>query len=125
VQLFSNFSRLTFIVKPLNAQDLILLGASVGPNLWRNPLPTKTLISFSQPGQPLKRILTPDSRFCDQPKTPVPRGISAHCFSLCTKSCHPPVNVLHSIENKSHKLAIFSLTQILKGVQQDRSLTVS
>jgi hypothetical protein len=44
---------------------------------------------------------------------------------LCTKSCHPPVNQLHSIDNKPHADAIFSLTQILKGVQQDRSLTVS
>jgi len=35
------------------------------------------------------------------------------------------VNELHSTENKAHKAAIFSLTQNLKGVQQDRSLTVS
>jgi hypothetical protein len=35
------------------------------------------------------------------------------------------VNQLHSPENKSHKTAIFSLTQDLKGVQQDRSLTAS
>jgi expansin (peptidoglycan-binding protein) len=36
-----------------------------------------------------------------------------------------PVNQLHSVENTSDKTAIFSLTQKLKGVQQDRSLTVS
>jgi hypothetical protein len=36
-----------------------------------------------------------------------------------------PVDCLHLIENKPDKLAIFSLTQNLKGVQQDRSLTVS
>jgi hypothetical protein len=83
------------------------------------------LISFSQHGQPLKLFITLASRPYDQPKAPVQRGISADRFSLCTKSCHPPVNALHSTENKSHKLAIFSLTQILKGVQQDRSLTVS
>jgi hypothetical protein len=45
--------------------------------------------------------------------------------SDCTKSCHLPVDCLHLIENKPDKLAIFSLTQNLKGVQQDRSLTVS
>jgi len=46
-------------------------------------------------------------------------------LSDCTKSWHTPVNPLHSIENKSHKTLIFSLTQNLKGVQQDRSLTAS
>jgi hypothetical protein len=35
------------------------------------------------------------------------------------------VNQLHSVENKSDKTAIFLLTAKLKGVQQDRSLTVS
>jgi hypothetical protein len=45
--------------------------------------------------------------------------------SDCTKSCHLPVDCLHLIENKPDKLAIFSLTRDLKGVQQDRSLTVS
>jgi hypothetical protein len=45
--------------------------------------------------------------------------------SDCTKSCHLPVDCLHLIENKPDRLAIFSLTQNLKGVQQDRSLTVS
>jgi hypothetical protein len=35
------------------------------------------------------------------------------------------VNALHSIENKSDKSAIFSLTKKIEGVQQDRSLTVS
>jgi hypothetical protein len=43
----------------------------------------------------------------------------------CTKSGHPPVDELHSSENKPDKAAFFSLTQNLKGVQQDRSLTVS
>jgi hypothetical protein len=36
-----------------------------------------------------------------------------------------PVDAMHSIENKPHKLATFSLTLKLEGVQQDRSLTVS
>jgi hypothetical protein len=47
------------------------------------------------------------------------------CLSDCTKSCHLPVDCLHLIENKLDRLAIFWLTQNLKGVQQDRSLTVS
>jgi hypothetical protein len=46
-------------------------------------------------------------------------------WSSCTKSGHMPVDGLHSIENKSHKAAIFSLTPELEGVEQDRSLTVS
>jgi hypothetical protein len=43
----------------------------------------------------------------------------------CTKSGHPPVNEPHSTENRADTGAMFSLTKILKGVQQDRSLTVS
>jgi hypothetical protein len=46
-------------------------------------------------------------------------------FLACTKSGHPPVDHLHSIENKIDKVAHFSLTQAIEGVQQDRSLTVS
>jgi hypothetical protein len=80
---------------------------------------------FFTAGKPLEYFITSAHDPNDEPKTPVQRGISAYCFSPCTKTCHPPVNRLHSTENKSHKLAIFSLTQILKGVQQDRSLTVS
>jgi hypothetical protein len=36
----------------------------------------------------------------------------------CTKSGHPPVDALHSIENKSDKGRHFSLTAKLEGVQQ-------
>jgi hypothetical protein len=43
----------------------------------------------------------------------------------CTKSCHPAVNQLHSAENKPHKIVNFPLTQNLKGVELNRSLTVS
>jgi hypothetical protein len=43
----------------------------------------------------------------------------------CTKSCHPPVDGLHSIENKSDADAYFLLTSKSEGVQLDRSLTVS
>jgi hypothetical protein len=46
-------------------------------------------------------------------------------WSSCTKSGHPPVDGVHSIENKSDRGAHFSLTAELKGVQQSRSLTVS
>jgi hypothetical protein len=45
--------------------------------------------------------------------------------SKCTKSGHPAVDGLHSVENKSDKGAHFLLTPELEGVQQDRSLTVS
>jgi hypothetical protein len=58
-----------------------------------------------------------------KPAPGVPFGEIAS--STCTKSGHPPVDDLHSIENKSDKSALFSLTQKLKRVQQDRSLTVS
>jgi len=43
----------------------------------------------------------------------------------CTKSGHPPVDGVHSIENKSDKGAHFLLTPELEGVQQNRSLTLS
>src|ERR1700720_2988659 len=39
--------------------------------------------------------------------------------SNCTNSGHPPVNQLHSVENKSDKLQHFSLTPKIEGVQQD------
>jgi hypothetical protein len=59
-------------------------------------------------------------------KTSAPPALLGENASYaCTKSGHPPVDGLHSIENKSDKAAHFSLTQILEGVQLDRSLTVS
>jgi hypothetical protein len=39
--------------------------------------------------------------------------------STCTKSGHPPVDALHSIENKSDKVAQFSLTPEIEGVQTE------
>jgi hypothetical protein len=46
-------------------------------------------------------------------------------ISSCTNSGHRPVDGLHSIENESDRSAYFLLTANLKGVQQDRSSTVS
>jgi hypothetical protein len=40
-------------------------------------------------------------------------------YSDCTKSGHPPVDGLHTIENKSDRGAHFSLTQKLEGVQKE------
>jgi hypothetical protein len=37
----------------------------------------------------------------------------------CTKSGHPPVDSLHSIENKSDKVAQFSLTPAIEGVKTE------
>jgi hypothetical protein len=58
-------------------------------------------------------------------KTRAPPAFRENCWPACTKSCQQPVNGLHSIENKTDTNANFSLTEKLKGVQQDRSLTVS
>jgi hypothetical protein len=46
-------------------------------------------------------------------------------ISTCTKSCHTPVDGMHSIENKDLAGAGFSLTKIIESVKQTRSLTVS
>jgi hypothetical protein len=43
----------------------------------------------------------------------------------CTKSGHPPVDGLHSIEKSRLTNWHFSLTQKIEGVKQDRSLTAS
>jgi hypothetical protein len=60
------------------------------------------------------------------PKTRVRPAFRARLdFSSCTKSCHPAVDRLHSIENKLDRGAYFLLTSKSEGVQQDRSLTVS
>jgi hypothetical protein len=45
--------------------------------------------------------------------------------SYCTKSGHPPVDALHSIEKSILTNSHFSLTAEVEGVQQDRSLTAS
>jgi hypothetical protein len=58
-------------------------------------------------------------------KTSASPAFRAKSLPTCTKFGHPPVDDLHSIENESDKVALFSLTQKLKRVQQDRSLTVS
>jgi hypothetical protein len=89
------------------------------------PLPSRPFHEYSQRGDhsrnPSQRLAPVASRRELAPRLP----FAQFCSTDCTKSCHPPVDALHSIENKSDRLAIFSLTQILKGVQQDRSLTVS
>ena len=132
MQLFSNFSRLTRIVKPFRTHSIIHLDTcarnvprrirerfSVKSLVWRGfraictaSIRVQDLASFH-----VSISGTMKSMPCSRPS----KKQSAHC----TKSCHPPVDGLHSIENKSDKVALFSLTQNLKGVQQDRSLTVS
>jgi hypothetical protein len=90
-----------------------------------NPLPSKPSNGYSQPRNgcgSLHRRRT--ARWFQQKYEVIPHSAQTHSRS-CTKSGHAAVHELHSIENKSHRLAIFSLTQFLKGVQQDRSLTVS
>jgi hypothetical protein len=155
VQLFSHFSRLSCIVKQLCPDRVAGAGnadvgtaalgcpversstassssasashyANLNPNAKSsNSLPGAAFNTYSQP------TLTgsnPGSHRHDDPSTRKPMSrlpIARNRIIHCTKSCHPPVDAVHSIENKSDKLAIFSLTQILKGVQQDRSLTVS
>ncbi len=46
-------------------------------------------------------------------------------FARCTNSGHLPVRGLHSLENTADKSALFLLTANLKGVELNRSLTVS
>jgi hypothetical protein len=58
-------------------------------------------------------------------ETLAPGALREMISSHCTKCGHGPVDGLHTIENKSDKGANFSLTAELKGVQQNRSLTVS
>jgi hypothetical protein len=44
-------------------------------------------------------------------------------FCNCTKSCHAPVDVLYSTENKRNKNVNFLLTSDTGGVKHTRSLT--
>ena len=91
----------------------------------RDPLPSKAFAGFSQAPKAALKLATPPGLpgVCRKPASSLPSARNG--FSTCTKTCHPPVDALHSIENKSDRSAIFSLTLNLESVQQDRSLTVS
>jgi hypothetical protein len=124
VQLFSHFIRVARVVKPLNA--LI----SMSPSSSTIPSPSQT----ARPAGLFSDIHSAETRVADEFQSLLlaalaklrifPRTVETQ-QPRCTNSCHPAVHGLHSAENRPHKLAIFSLTQNLKGVQQDRSLTVS
>jgi hypothetical protein len=61
-------------------------------------------------------------------RTQIPRWarlLSKTCTANCTKSGHPPVDGLHSIEKSILTNPHFSLTQKIEGVKQDCSLTAS
>src|SRR5260370_27009769 len=67
-----------------------------------------------------RRELSSPSHFSAQRRKPASRLSSArNGFSSCTKSGHPPVDDLHSIENKSDRSAIFLLTPKLERVQKE------
>jgi hypothetical protein len=129
---FSNFSRLTPIVKELSPNDLCSETQAMSKARDHrpfcrlpDPLPSKAFAGFSQPPD-RRKIFNPGiaripHRENQRPTCPVDEIAS----SSCTKSGHPPVDHLHSIENKIDKIAQFSLTQKLEGVQENRSLTVS
>jgi hypothetical protein len=46
-------------------------------------------------------------------------------FFVCTIFGHRPVDGVHSIENTCVTKVDFPLTELIEGVQQDRSLTAS
>ena len=46
-------------------------------------------------------------------------------FTGAPESLHHPVDRLHSVEKKPDAARLFRLTEIIEGVKQDRSLTVS
>jgi hypothetical protein len=124
MQLFSNFIRLTCVVKPLYADDVTSKApAPISADL-RNPLPGKVFAGYSQRYDAI-RLLNIFHALARHRLTHFSPASVKNIVPDCTKSCHPPVDSLHSAENKLDRVAMFSLTQTLKGVQQDRSLTVS
>jgi hypothetical protein len=58
-------------------------------------------------------------------KSLVRRGSAKNEFLICTKSGHMLVDGVHSIENTDVTECDFSLTEIIEGVELDRSLTAS
>jgi hypothetical protein len=50
-------------------------------------------------------------------KSRVATKVGASRFCNCTKSCHTPVDVLYSIENKRNKDVKFLLTSLTGGVK--------
>jgi hypothetical protein len=91
----------------------------------RNALPRAPFARYSQARNRGKKPQHLSSRSFHNESRIFARISAQNLSPGCTKFCHRPVQRLHLPENKPHKLAIFSLTQNLKGVQQDRSLTVS
>jgi hypothetical protein len=117
--------RLARNVKPLNAFDFTSLGLTAALPIPLRPMPSKAFTGYSQPrNTPENCRPSLNSQLARQNLRSM-RCPRKNASPHCTKSCHPPVDALHSIENKSDRVALFSLTQNLKGVQQDRSLTVS
>jgi hypothetical protein len=91
----------------------------------RNPLPSKAFPGFTQQPDHAPEFAALHA-FRRPHEKPRPASLLRYVAQTrCTISCHPPVDALHSIENKSDKSTTFSLTQNLKRVQQDRSLTAS
>jgi hypothetical protein len=84
-----------------------------------DPLPSAPFTRYSQPRNRFENAHPLTSLHWESRK-PAPRLPSArNCSSTCTKSGHPPVDALHSIENKSDKVAQFSLTPEIEGVQTE------
>ena len=89
------------------------------------PCPVRRLPDFHRLGMPA-RIRGRHLARAPHRENPHPACfLREMAWSNCTKSGHPPVDGVHSIENKSDRGAHFSLTAELEGVQQNRSLTVS
>ena len=91
----------------------------------RNPCPSAFATRFSQARnkslEHLRTLTIILTREKPCPATPLRNPATRSC----TKSGHPPVDAVHSTENKRDKTAYFSLTLKIEGVQQDRSLTTS
>ena len=95
------------------------------PRHIRDPLRSTAFAGFSQASKAALKLATPPGLPAQYRKPASSLPSARNGLLVCTKSCHPPVDAPHSIENKSDTSAIFLLTLKLEGVQQDRSLTVS
>jgi hypothetical protein len=89
------------------------------------PVPSGIRSIFTIPYQTAPLAAVKDSGQCTRANPALDAAFAKTRRSRCTKSGHPPVDGLHSIEKSTLTNPYFSLTQKIEGVKQDRSLTAS